>query len=49
MEPHEQHLLTFEVIPTFTQIELVPEKENSLTETTDALHFHAVLLESSNI
>lgn len=42
-------LLTFEALPTFTQIELVPDEENSLTETTDALRFHTVLLESSNI
>lgn len=42
-------LLTFEALPTVTQIELVPDEENSLTETTDALRFHTVLLESSNI
>lgn len=33
MALHEQHLLTFE---TVTQIELVPEEENSPTETADA-------------
>lgn len=36
MALHEQHLLTFEIIPTVTQIELVPEEENSPTETTVA-------------
>lgn len=40
LAPREQHLLTCELIPVVTQIELAPAGENSPAETTDAPHYY---------